>query len=245
LRPVKIAVTVPRQRSSFFIDYLQRIRDFGGEPVEITPERVNDRSLRDHAAGLLLPGGGDVDPVRYGAQRHSATDGVRPELDELEIELIRRARAADLPILAICRGHQLLNVAFGGTLQQHIESDEHRAHDGDGQASRWHEVRVEGTGRLSQLLGPGTHRVNSRHHQAVLPDTIASGLRATAMSPDGLVEAAESRDGSWIVSVQWHPERVEMGDHAVRLFEDFIETARARAGANSAVDRGMRMSPIL
>jgi len=229
LRPAKIAVTVPRQRSSFFIDYMQRIRDFGGDPIEVLPQHMQDRSLWDGMTGLLLPGGGDVEPARYGAEKHPATDGVHPELDELEIGLVQRARAQAMPILAICRGHQLLNVAFGGALHQHIDGDGHLAQDGDGQPSRWHDVRIEPDCRLSALLGEGTHQVNSRHHQAVLLSMIAPQLRPVAMSPDGFVEAMESRDGSWIVAVQWHPEREELREQSRALFEDFMQAATVGA----------------
>jgi putative glutamine amidotransferase len=227
LRPAKIAVTVPRQRSSFFIDYLQRIRDFGGEPIEVLPASRNDGSLWAEMTGLLLPGGSDVDPARYDATRHPATEESCPELDELEIELLARARDQGLPVLAICRGHQLLNVALGGSLHQHIDGDGHRAQEGEGHPSRWHDVDIEPDCRLARLLGAGIHRVNSRHHQGVLPSTISPALMPVAASPDGFIEAMEGRDGSWLLSVQWHPERDEMLDQSAALFENFIQAARS------------------
>jgi putative glutamine amidotransferase len=226
----KIAATVPRQGSSFFTDYLQRIRDCGGEPFELLPERRQDRAAWSGIAGLILPGGTDVDPSRYGAAPHPRTEMAKPELDELEIELAHRAHREGLPVLAICRGHQLLNVAFGGGLHQHIEGDGHRARDEEGHPSRWHDVRIEPDCRLAGLLGAGPHSVNSRHHQGVLPSTLAPALRPVAFSPDGFVEAMESVDGSWIVSVQWHPERDEMGAGSGALFEEFIRMARLQAG---------------
>ena len=234
MQPPKIAVTVPRQRSSFFIDYLQRIWDFGGEPIELLPEQRQNRSLWAEIAGLLLPGGSDVEPARYGAARHPETEESRPELDELEIQLIGRARAEGMPVLAICRGHQMLNVAFGGSLHQHIDGNGHRANDDAEHSSRWHEIVVAPDCRLSDLIGAGPHRVNSRHHQAVLPVTIAPGLLATAFSPDGFVEAMESGDGSWIVSVQWHPEREEMREQSAPLFTSFIEAAAVTRAAVSS-----------
>src|ERR1700693_5541265 len=115
----KIGVTVSRHDSGTFVPYLQRVREAGALPIEIAP---GDGSV-DLLDGLLLPGGGDVEPARYGETPHTETDGIRPGLDALEIELVRIARQRRLPILAICRGHQLLNVAFGGKLHQHIEGN--------------------------------------------------------------------------------------------------------------------------
>lgn len=225
MRPPMIGLTVPRQHSSAFKDYLQRIRDCGAEPVEFAPQTELPEGGVESLAGLLLPGGGDVNPIRYGAMAHSETNGIRPELDALEIELVQRARAVGMPVLAICRGHQLLNVALGGALHQHIEGDGHRAETGEHHPSRWHEITIEPGSRLASLLGAGSQRVNSRHHQAVRPETVAPGLRAVARSADGFIEASEGRDGRWLVSVQWHPERVEMRRRSRPLFEDFIRAA--------------------
>jgi len=150
-----------------------------------------------------------------------------------------------MPILAICRGHQLLNVALGGALHQHIDGDNHRTQVGDRQPSRWHDIGVEPACRLSALLGEGTHWVNSRHHQAVLLSTLAPELRPVAMSPDGFVEAMESRDGSWIVAVQWHPEREELREQSQALFEDFIEAATVGATPHPAMDGGQGCLPYL
>jgi putative glutamine amidotransferase len=206
---------------------VRRVQEAGGEPVELAPGAADLAGLD----ALLLTGGGDVDPARYGAERHPETAGIHPELDELELRLVQAARAHELPILAICRGHQLLNVALGGQLHQHIEGDVHRAHDSEGCPSRWHSVRIEPGSRLAELLGAGELEVNSRHHQGVLPETLAPSLRATAFSPDGLVEGMESSDGSWVTSVQWHPERDEVIDRFRPLFADFIRAAARRETA--------------
>ena len=151
----------------------------------------------------------------------------------MERTLILGARAAQLPILAICRGHQILNVALGGALHQHIDGDAHRAEAIEGNPSRWHDVHVEAGSRLATFIGEGSHRVNSRHHQAVRPDLIARDLCAVALSPDGFVEAMESRDGAWIVSVQWHPERDEMIDASRPLFEGLIQAAAIRTAVGA------------
>ena len=231
MKQPRIGITVLLRDSARYRNYLQRVREAGGEPVELAPE---DRELGaglDQLDGLLLTGGGDVDPARYGAEPHPQTDGIHPELDELEVSLVRAARERELPILAICRGHQLLNVAFGGRLLQHIDGDQHRAHSTEGYPSRFHQVQIEPGSRLRSLLGNDALEVNSRHHQAVLPETIAPGLRATAFSPDGLIEAMESTDGSWVTSVQWHPEREECIDRCAPLFEDFVRAAARREAA--------------
>jgi putative glutamine amidotransferase len=228
LRAPKIAVTVPRQHSAAFREYRLRIEQSGGEPVEVTPD-AEPESVIDSIQGLLLPGGGDVEPARYGAEQHPETDGIRPALDALEVELLRLARDRALPVLAICRGHQLVNVALGGALHQHIDGDGHRAIPCDAPSweweSRWHTVRIEPDSRLAALVGGGELRVNSRHHQGVRPELLARGMRAVAFSPDGFIEASEARDGSWLLSVQWHPEREEVIGGCRALFEGFVRAA--------------------
>jgi putative glutamine amidotransferase len=229
MKQPRIGISVLLRDSTRYQNYRQRVLEAGADPVEIAPD-AGDSGL-DGLDGLLLTGGGDVDPTRYGAERHPQTDGVHPELDALELRLVAAARERDLPILAICRGHQLLNVALGGQLLQHIEGDQHRAHSTEGYPSRWHTVRIEPGSRLASLLGTGELEVNSRHHQAVLPETLAPGLRGTAFSPDGLVEGMEGADGAWMTSVQWHPEREEVIDRCAALFEDFVRAAARREAA--------------
>jgi putative glutamine amidotransferase len=126
---------------------------------------------------------------------------------------LRHSLDQDLPVLAICRGHQLLNVALGGSLLQHIEGDYHRAHKEGDMPSRWHSITVEPDSRLGSIYGRADMEVNSRHHQAVLPAMLAPPLRAVAYSPDGVIEAVESSTHAWAVGVQWHPERLE-SEHA-------------------------------
>jgi putative glutamine amidotransferase len=185
--------------------YWRSLREAGLDPIDLCEPGA---SLQG-SAGLLLTGGRDIDPARYGETLHSETDEPNAERDELEFRLLVAALTQDMPVLAICRGHQLVNVAMGGSLQQHIEGNGHRALDDAGAGSRWHDVSIEPRSRLHGWLGAGRTRVNSRHHQGVTPERLAPGLRIAALSPDGFVEAVESERHSWIVGVQWHPERLE------------------------------------
>jgi gamma-glutamyl-gamma-aminobutyrate hydrolase PuuD len=166
--------------------------------------------------GLLLTGGVDVDPSLYNELPHAMTQTPVPGRDALELALLRAALEQDLPVLAICRGVQLLNVCLGGSLLQHIEQPGHVVDEGN--VSSWHEVSVQRGTKLYDVLGAGRVMVNSRHHQAVTPDRLAPGLRVTAMSDDGLVEGVEGTSQRWLVGVQWHPERLE--NEAVNFIED-------------------------
>jgi putative glutamine amidotransferase len=205
--------------------YWARVREAGGEPVDLDGNGV----LSEFDA-LILTGGLDVDPARYGVQAHPKVKHMDARRDTFEESALHVALERDLPVLAVCRGHQLLNVAFGGRLLQHIDSGEHRAHlSQDGQPSRWHTVRV-GSPRLRAILGADEVEVNSRHHQAVLPETLAPGLAVAATSPDGLIEATESERHAWVIGVQWHPERLEPEHPAfapmcLPLFEALLEAA--------------------
>ena len=182
---VRIGITrwedIPGER---FEAYCERVSEAGAEPVELSGPDADVATLD----GLIVTGGLDVEPERYGEMRHPKVKQTDPARDEFELAVLRDALAADLPVLAICRGHQLLNVAFGGRLLQHIEDGSHRADFHTPTApSRWHTVRVEPGCRLRAILGAGEIEVNSRHHQAVLPETLAAGLTPVAFSPDGLI----------------------------------------------------------
>ena len=183
----------------------------------------------------MLTGGVDVDPARYGAERHPKVRQTHPERDAMELACLEAALRRDIPVLAICRGHQLLNVAFGGTLLQHIESGEHRAdYRSEGYPSRWHDLRITPATRLAEMLGATTFETNSRHHQAVRPSDLAAGLCAVAFADDDgddLVEGVESVEHEWVIGVQWHPERLEehkpeFAPRMRRLFDAFMSAAR-------------------
>ena len=187
-------------------DYWERVEEAGGDAVDLRGVDISITSLD----GLILTGGLDIDPQRYGQEPGEWTKIAESERDEYEIGLVTAAMDADLAVLAICRGSQVLNVAVGGGLLQNIESSNHRAdYKTEGYPSRWHDVRLEPGSRLNKLFEADEIQVNSRHHQGVLRETIAPGLRAVGVSPDGIVEAAESEKHRWVVGVQWHPERAE------------------------------------
>ena len=189
----------------------------GAEPVVLASGTVELGSVD----GLLLPGGWDVDPALYGEEADAAVGPIDPELDRTEVELFRQARAGGLPVLGICRGQQVINVALGGTLFQHIDDHDQRAL---GRAHLAHRVAVDPASELAQAAGETTLEFNSLHHQAVR--SLAPGLRTTARGDDGTVEGIESADGL-IVAVQCHPEELA-GDlpWARSLFERFVGRAR-------------------
>lgn len=164
--------------------------------------------------GLLLTGGEDVEPSLYGQDRSPKCGASNPRRDLTEIALIQAARQMRKPILAICRGPQVLNVALGGTLIQDIPDEapgaaEHNAKDK--RASRVHDVIIEKGSRMEAAIGETLIAVNSLHHQSV--KTVAPGLRVTARSPDGIVEGIESDEPDWwVLAVQWHPEEMNGAD---------------------------------
>jgi putative glutamine amidotransferase len=182
--------------------------------------------------GLILTGGEDVDPARYGTEPHPALGDVHPERDAFEIALVRAARLRRLPTLAICRGVQVANVALGGTLVQDLPSEWPAAiaHDGSwGRSDRVHALRVAAGSRLAEAIGATDATTNSLHHQAI--GRVADGLVAVAHAPDGVVEGVEwAADDWWMVGVQWHPEELmsttEDWDRA--LFAAFAAAVRGR-----------------
>ena len=189
--------------------------------AEVVPVAAGDE-IPGRFDAVCVSGGEDVDPVRYG-EINEACEAVTPARDEIEIALIERARADDLPILGICRGFQVLNVAFGGSLVQHV--DGHRPVPADGDGVVEHTVAPAPTSRLATATTASPHVVNSRHHQAVTRERLAPDLVPTVMVGD-LVEAFEARSHRWVVGVQWHPERTnEVDPAASRLFEAFVREA--------------------
>jgi putative glutamine amidotransferase len=176
--------------------------------------------------GLVVVGGGDVDPARYGAEAHPAVAHVNAARDGFEIPLLRAAVEGGVPTLAICRGIQVLNVALGGTLHQHISDWEHlTAHrSSDGTDSALHDVRIEAGTRLRKAMGADRAETFSHHHQAL--DRVADGLVPVAWADDGLLEAVEHEDG-WVVGIQWHAEATAAADPVQQaLFAAFVAEAR-------------------
>jgi len=186
--------------------------------------------LLERFDGLLLAGGGDIEPARYGAGDHPAQYGTDPARDELELELARAAVRLGTPTLGICRGVQLLNVAFGGTLVQHLpEGDgraEHQVEHRNEAKQALHGLRVEPGSRLAEAIGQLEAEGLSHHHQGL--DRLGEGFRPVAWAPDGLVEGIE-RDQGWTVGVLWHPESTAAADPAQhRLLRAFVEVASRR-----------------
>lgn len=186
--------------------YRMALRAASLEPVDLT---VAGRPALSGLKGLLLSGGSDVDPKFYG-RTNDGSKNIDPARDEMESRLLHQALAARIPVFAICRGLQLLNVALGGSLLQHI--DDHNL-----LAAKRHAVAVEPGTLLGRILGHGAH-VNSRHHQAADPGHLGRGLRVSACAADGTVEGLEREGEGYVLAVQWHPE--DMPDMAA-LFEDF------------------------
>ena len=205
-----LAVAGPKAGSERAAPYEEALRAAGIELVIVAP---GERASLGEFAGLVLMGGDDVNPARYGAVRHPATETTDDARDARESALIDEALDRDVPLLGICRGLQILNVCHGGTLLQDIEA--HRVITND-KGLPAHEVTVEPGTRLAQI-GGSRWKVNSRHHQAA--DRVGSGLIVTARDPrDGVIEAVERLDKRFVVAVQWHPENQrEQG----RLFEAF------------------------
>lgn len=203
--------------------YIDSVRRAGGLAVLVPPTRDHDvlAATLNRCDGLLVMGGGDVDPVLYGEEPHEKVYNVDIELDRFEIASLLWAVEHDMPTLAICRGHQVLNVALGGSLVQHmVNTPDHRA--------RLHPVALEGGSRVARAMGTTAVNGYSSHHQAV--KTIAPGLRVVGRAPDGTVEAIEHDGATWIVGVQWHPERTADSDGAQqRLFTTLVERSSSTA----------------
>ena len=218
----RIALTVSAARTPQNLAarerYAKVLRERGADVVVLEP----GAEVPPDIDGVLFSGGGDIAPARYGeVDSDRVCENVIPERDELELSLARRALADDRPILGICRGFQLLNVALGGRLAMDVKG--HQAKDDE---VITHVVSADGPSKLAAITGGAPMRVNSRHHQAVTPDRLAPGLRATVMH-DGLVEAFESDRHRWVVGVQWHPERTaEVDAAAVRIFDAFVAEAK-------------------
>jgi putative glutamine amidotransferase len=201
----------------YYAPYRRAVEGAGAEPVELD---VSVRELPE-VDGLLLPGGWDLDPSLYGEPNDEKLGPVDRELDDTELRMFKQARERDLPVLGICRGQQVINVAMGGSLVQHLDDHDIRGH---GRSHLAHSIQVDPRSELGQAAGEHQIRVNSFHHQAV--KQLASGLHETAHGDDGTVEGVESDDGL-IVAVQCHPEELTTDlPWARRLFERFVTRAK-------------------
>jgi putative glutamine amidotransferase len=215
--------------------YLEIVVHAGGVPVLVPLfDRHLDvlRDIYDRLDGLLIPGGVDMDPETFGETRLATLGRIDPPRDRVEVQLAQWAGEDGKPVLGLCRGLQIINVALGGTLYQDLgeqrpDAIRHDYYPTDGFARGYiaHEVEVEAASRLAALIGAGSLGVNSMHHQAIRE--VGSGLRVSAVAPDGLAEAAESADHPFMVGVQWHPESMNAGAAPMApLFNALIEAAR-------------------
>jgi putative glutamine amidotransferase len=209
------------------LDYVEAVERAGGRPVLVPPSDDGVEETLEVLDAIVFSGGADVDPGSYGAEPHPETDAPQALRDAGEMALLRAALDRDLPTLAICRGFQLLNVARGGDLVQHLPEtvghEDHRLVPG---TFSEHPVEVKGGSKLAAIVG-GSPAVTSHHHQSV--GRVGDGLVATAWAADGTLEAVEDPTRRFAVGVQWHP---EAGDDDA-LFRSLVEEARAyRASRN-------------
>ena len=230
------AYLLPPKRVAKWVDpavalptpYLEALRRGGGQeailmPTELSPAEATE--LLAHFDGLLLIGGPDVDPTIYGQDQLGSVYGVVRVRDDFELALARAALALSLPMLAICRGHQVLNVALGGDLDQHM-SDRFPGHGHPGveNGAEMHEVIIEPGSVLAGIMGVERSVCSHHHHQVI--DRLADGLQVVARAPDGLVEAVEVDGHPEVTSVQWHPEDTAPTDPAhQRIFDAFVTRA--------------------
>jgi putative glutamine amidotransferase len=215
--------------------YVEALRTVGAVPWLIPllphdPDTMN--GIFDRLDGIFLTGGVDVDPSRYGESKHPKCGTTDPDRDAVEMLLLEHARATDKPLLAVCRGIQILNVACGGTLYQDVTDQVPAAlkHDYFPTPTRpsrsylAHDITVATDSRLARILGESVVPVNSMHHQAI--KDLAPNLRPTAFAPDGIIEAVESDSKQFVVAVQWHPEELTDTQPGMkRLFTEFVAAA--------------------
>jgi putative glutamine amidotransferase len=215
-------------------DYLESVRRSGGDPVEVADSHESPEAIVARVRGVMLTGGGDVDPALYGETPHATYESAEPGRDAFEIALARAAIAADVPLFAICRGMQVLNVAMGGTLIQDIPTEVAGALTHSIREPRFHiahEVWVSKESKLWTIMADKLEgeslQVNSRHHQAV--KRVAPGFEVTATAPDGVIEAMERPASRFCLAVQWHPENFWRTGEFRPLFEQFLRAARCES----------------
>jgi putative glutamine amidotransferase len=218
------------------LDYISAIQRAGGLALMVAPDPMltaDPDALLSRIDGLILAGGSDLDPACYGAEPHPATNGIAPARDEFELALTRRAVALDMPVLGICRGMQILNVALGGTLLQHLPErfghEEHRRVPGSF-ADADHDVRLRSGSLAALAAGEDLHTAKSHHHQGV--DVIGAGLQVTGRSTlDELAEAIEAPAQRFVLGVQWHPEADERSRIIAALVRDADDYRTTRGSA--------------
>lgn len=223
LTSVSAAGGTPRLMSTFDVAPDEELPE-GLETI--TGQDPYDAGSLDDVAGLVVPGGGDIDPEWYGCERHPRTHSVNHRRDRYERTLLEAALARDMPVLAICHGMQLLNVCLGGTLNQHLADKAHLLdHDRDmPRTEPVHKLRVKERTPLEAILQDSIVEVNSHHHQGL--DRLGVGLEECAWAEDGVLEAVWSSEHTWVLGVQWHPEAMAPVDGRQQgIFDTFIEAA--------------------
>jgi putative glutamine amidotransferase len=213
-------------------DYVESVRRAGGEPRVFDPLKDQPGHVVGEVDGVMMTGGVDIDPARYGEDRHELVTAIEPERDEFEFALLLAARGAKLPVFGICRGLQVMNVALGGSLIQDIAAEmagilPHTVPSPPFHIA--HEVWISKGTRLwtlmqEKMVDGETCSVNSRHHQAI--KRLAPGFEVTATAPDGVIEAIECSSSTFCLGVQWHPENFWRTGEFRPLFEGFIEACR-------------------
>ncbi len=207
--------------------YADAVRLAGGIPVLIQPGDPRLGELFARLDGLIISGGDDVDPVRYGGQNHPKVFNINQERDEFEIALTHRIVETQFPTLCICRGAQVLNVALGGTLIEHIPDEPYDTlnHQSvSGTPIHYHPVTISPESRLAGIIDATDLHLETWHHQSIR--AVAPPLTAVAFAPDGIVEGVEMPDHRWLFGVQWHPERAAATDPAqLRLFQSLVAEA--------------------
>ncbi|MBI1879642.1 MAG: gamma-glutamyl-gamma-aminobutyrate hydrolase family protein [Chloroflexi bacterium] len=232
-RPIIGITTYGRDNRGLFgidVEYVDAIRRAGGVPVLLPPGELYQDEILERLDGLILSGGGDVEPGHYQGADHAAIEHVDPERDASEIELAQMVVESGLPALNICRGAQVLNVALGGTLIEHLPDEigdeiDHRATP---EGYVYHPVAVEPNSRLAEIVGQAEINSASWHHQAMRQ--LAPGLKPVAFAADGTIEAVEMPEHPWLIAIQWHPENLAANDPAnQRIFDALVEAAAQRA----------------
>lgn len=230
----------PYPRAGVALGYLKAVERAGGVPV-IIPMTTDERVLAGAYGlidGLLLPGGADMHPIHYGEEPHRKLEQVDPKRDLTELMVTRRALEDDMPILAICRGQQVLNVVAGGTLWQdlHAQVGEHCHRHFQNATEEWptHSIEVEAGSLLHRVIGEEKAFVNSYHHQSV--KKLGEGLVINARATDGVIEGVEHPGRTFVLGVQWHPELLhEEGDFNLRLFEHHVAASARYASERAAL----------
>lgn len=211
--------------------YVDAVRRAGGTPIMLPPGESNWGRWLQTVDGVIVSGGADVSPIEYGGDvAHPRQQKAHGDRDATELAVTRELIAGETPALFVCRGLQILNVAMGGTLHQHLadtlEEDIHKL-EGDGWA--YHDARVKAGSRIAKAVGTETVSGATGHHQAI--DRLADGLEAVAWAADGVIEAVEVEGPTWLVAVQWHPEVTAEADSAQQgLFDDLVRAATQPVG---------------